>query len=143
MYNGCRRSERVAALIERFREATKRLARNLRDVVDGLGRIVGDSEEPSVLERWMDAHGAVFANHSSDLHFEFPGRAFTEHEIVEILCPGYRHAVEAGLEGHFRDAKVTYQEHGDDRRKMWDIVVQRSGRDTILRGWPLRDSPTA
>jgi hypothetical protein len=135
--------DRIKTLVERFQDVTAGLSKNLRDVADGLGRLSGDGDDPSALERWMDAHGAVVAGHGRELHFEFPGRAFTEHEIVEILRAGYEAAQRSGFESKYRSARVTYKERSGSVRKAWEIVKDRTTGPYVLGRWPLRASPTA
>jgi hypothetical protein len=129
--------ERVATLIERFKKVTDGVRRNLRDAVQGFGRLTNGDGDPSALKRWMDAHGAVLASHVDEFHFRFDDE-FTEHEIVEILRSGYKHAVQSGLKDLYRDALVTYRTRDGDRRKRWKVINPRNGRDNILGRWPLR-----
>lgn len=135
--------ERLRALIERFRETTAELGRNIRDVAEGLGRLTGDGDDPSALERWMDAHGAVVAGHGRDLHFEFPGRAFTEQEIVEILRSGYRAAHESGLASKFEDARVSFKDRSGAYRQNLEMIKDRWGSPHIFGGYRVRDTTSA
>jgi len=123
---------RVESVVQRFRDTASELQQGLRDAASGLGRIRGDSDEPSALERWMDAHGAVLSGNSRDLHFEFPGRAFSEREIVEVLRSGFEAAVQSGLESDYRDALVSYRDRKHGSRSRFEIVKTRWGRPHIF-----------